>query len=396
MHIRMSDFDRVHFVQDHWDDVVAQLPPNLDELAAKHGVLKYRRAIPNVPALLRLGFAYSILDQSLRTVAAWGGSARVCKPLSDVALLNQLQRLRPLVAALLQLMLDPRQDLATLPPGLTLIDATSFGQTGTDWRVNLAYSGSCGLSVGIGVSRGSVGESVDVQRLRPGDVVIGDRYYAKSKLLFQVRAAGADALVRATRSIRLKRADGTSCRPDDFTGGDTMKAGEVMEHEVQVPNHKGQAIPMRLIIIRKTDAAAEHTVTKLLRLKSKKGRVNTDSPEARLAAKHMYLLTTVSEDRATAAQIAVAYKFRWQIEIAFKRWKSLLHLDRVRAHGELAETYILCKLLAAVLVEAALEEAAISPWGARFARPAPGTRKVPRIKSPRQARSRAPPPGPSP
>lgn len=390
----MTTFDRATFVEDHWDDVVAQLPPNLDELAARHGVLKYRRAIPTVSALIRLGFAYSVADQSLRTVAAWGGSNRVCKPLSDVALLNQLQRLRPLVAALLQLMLDPRQDLATLPPGLTLIDATSFGITGADWRVNLAYSGSSGLSVSMGVTRGSVGETVDAQRLRPGDVVIGDRYYAKSKLIFEVRAAKADVLVRATRSIRLKRPDGSSCRPEDFTRGDTMKAGEIVEHEVQVPNHKGQGIPMRLIIIKKTDAAAEHTVAKLVRLKSKKGRVNTDSPEARLAAKHMYLLTTVSEDRATAAQIAVSYKFRWQIEIAFKRWKSLLHLDRVRAHGELAETYVLCKLLAAVLVEAALEEAAISPWGARFARPVPGTRKSPRIKSPRQGRSRAPPASP--
>lgn len=390
----MTTFDRATFVEDHWDDVVAQLPPNLDELAARHGVLKYRRAIPTVSALIRLGFAYSVADQSLRTVAAWGGSNRVCKPLSDVALLNQLQRLRPLVAALLQQMLDPRQDLATLPPGLTLIDATSFGRTGTDWRVNLAYSGFSGLSVSMGVTRGSVGETVDARRLRPGDIVIGDRYYAKSKLIFEVRAAKADVLVRATRSIRLKRPDGSACRPDDFTRGDTMKAGELVEHEVQVANHKGQVIPMRLIIIKKTDAAAEHTVAKLVRLKSKKGRVNTDSPEARLAARHMYLLTTVSGNRATAAQIAVAYKFRWQVEIAFKRWKSLLHLDRVRAHGELAETYVLCKLLAAVLVEAALEEAAISPWGARFARPAPGTYRIPRIKSPRQGRSRAPPASP--
>jgi hypothetical protein len=386
----MSTFDRERFVEDHWDDVVAQLPPNLDQLAAKHGVLKYRRAIPDVPALLRLGFAYSVLDYSLRTVAAWGGSSRVCKRLSDVALLNQLQRLRPLAAELLQLMLDPLQDLALLPPGLMLVDATSFGITGTDWRLNLAYSGATGLSVAIGLTRGSVGESIDVRRLRAGDVVLGDRYYAKSKLLFEVSAAGADVLVRATRSIALKRPDGRQSRPDDFTRTASMRAGEVAEHPVQVANHKGQMMPMRLIIVKKTDAATERTLVKLQRLKTKKGRVNTDSPEAQQAAQYMYLLTTVSEDRATAPQIAIAYRYRWQVEIAFKRWKSLLHLDRVRAHGELAETYILCKLLAAVLVEAALNEAAISPWGARFARAAPQANRAPRVKSARKARSRSP------
>ena len=362
-------------MKDHWDDIVAQLPPDLDALAKKHGVLKYRRAIPNVPALLRLGFAYSVLDQSLRTVAAWAGEAKICKPLSDVALMFQLQNLRPLVAALLQQMIDPLQDLAILPPGLTLVDATSFGLTGADWRVNLVYSGSTGLSVGLGLTSGTVGESVDISRLRKGDVVIGDRYYAKSQLLSAVVGAGADVLVRATRSVRLQREDGTGCRPEDFTRGATMKAGELVEHKVRVSSHRGQLVPMRLIIVRKTDAAAESSVEKLVRLKSKKGRTNTDSAEARDAAKYMYLLTTVSEDRAMPAQIAVAYRYRWQVELAFKRWKSILRLDGLRAHGALAETYIICKLLAALLVEAALQEAAISPWGARFAKPAPGTPK---------------------
>ena len=149
------------FVQDYWDDIVAQLPPELDRLATEHGVLKYHRCIPDAAALIRLAFAYSILDLSLRSVAAWGASAGVCKPLSDVAVLKQLRSLRPLVAALLQRQLDPRQDLATFPAGFTLVDGTSFGGPGgkgADWRVNLSYSGSAGLSVGIDLTTGAVGE----------------------------------------------------------------------------------------------------------------------------------------------------------------------------------------------------------------------------------------------
>lgn len=43
---------------------------------------------------------------------------------------------------------------------------------------------------------------------------------------------------------------------------------------------------------------------------------------------------------------------RWQIECAFKRLKSLLDLDELRAFDSaLAQTYLLAKLLGAILVD---------------------------------------------
>ncbi|MBE7558855.1 transposase [bacterium] len=46
------------------------------------------------------------------------------------------------------------------------------------------------------------------------------------------------------------------------------------------------------------------------------------------------------------------YRFRWQIEMEFKRLKGLHHLDHVRAKDEnLARTYVFGKLLGAVIVE---------------------------------------------
>ena len=59
---------------------------------------------------------------------------------------------------------------------------------------------------------------------------------------------------------------------------------------------------------------------------------------------------------------------RWQIEITFKRLKSLLHLDQLRAkEPALARAYILAKLLGALLVEElAASGVSFFPWGYRL------------------------------
>lgn len=50
--------------------------------------------------------------------------------------------------------------------------------------------------------------------------------------------------------------------------------------------------------------------------------------------------------------MADCYRLRWHIELAFKRLKSLLHLDALRAkEPELAKAWIFSNLLAAFLID---------------------------------------------
>ncbi|EHW91804.1 cvaB, IS186 transposase domain protein [Escherichia coli DEC10F] len=66
----------------------------------------------------------------------------------------------------------------------------------------------------------------------------------------------------------------------------------------------------------------------------------------------MLLLTSLPEDEYSAEQVADCYRLRWQIELAFKRLKSLLHLDALRAkEPELAKAWIFANLLAAFLID---------------------------------------------
>ena len=52
-------------------------------------------------------------------------------------------------------------------------------------------------------------------------------------------------------------------------------------------------------------------------------------PRSLIAAEFMILGTSLSKRGCTAKHILAVYRLRWQIELAFKRLKSLLHIDRL-------------------------------------------------------------------
>jgi hypothetical protein len=80
------------------------------------------------------------------------------------------------------------------------------------------------------------------------------------------------------------------------------------------------------------------------------------------------LFTTLPAAMLAAPAVLELYRFRWQIELAFKRLKQLLRLGRLpHKDPRAAQTWILAKLVVALLLETLYRNArAISPWGYRF------------------------------
>ena len=93
------------------------------------------------------------------------------------------------------------------------------------------------------------------------------------------------------------------------------------------------------------------------------------------AAGFMMLLTSLSAASATAEDVVRLYRMRWQVELAFKRLKSLGGFDALRADDpRLARSWLLAHLIAAVLIETSLGEGLDLPPprdpGSAAARPA--------------------------
>lgn len=74
------------------------------------------------------------------------------------------------------------------------------------------------------------------------------------------------------------------------------------------------------------------------------------------------VLTSLSTESFSAKDIIALYRLRWQVEIAFKRLKSLLQIGKLRAKKpELARSWIAAHLIAALLLDTMTQDFLDSP-----------------------------------
>jgi hypothetical protein len=253
-----------------------------------------------------------------------------------------------------------------------VVDATTIsrpGSVGTDWRVHLCYNLESLTIDSIDLTDASGGESLLRFAAEPDDILIGDRIYATRRGLWSVSQSGGHFVVRLNwQNLPLCTPDGNSFSLLSFLRSlpdavpQTCSVLTAPDQAHQIPS-----IPCWLVAVRKTEAAAQAARKEILRERAKKGR--SVDPRTLETAGYTFLITSLGNDAASAEEVLELYRFRWQIEIAFKRLKSLLALDKLPARQpELARTFIYAKLLAALLLDDFTHQfLAFSPWGFQLA-----------------------------
>jgi hypothetical protein len=140
------------------------------------------------------------------------------------------------------------------------------------------------------------------------------------------RAGTADFIVRlGWNALQLTNPAG---RAFDLIGYLPCLPSGSSPHEVNLHASVGRdepALAALLIVQRKTPEAAEATRSALRRAAARKGKAL--DPRSLSAAGFMILATSLPKSGYSAKAVLVADRLGWQIELAFKRLKSLLHLD---------------------------------------------------------------------
>ena len=79
----------------------------------------------------------------------------------------------------------------------------------------------------------------------------------------------------------------------------------------------------------------------------------------------IWILTTLSVAELPALAVLGLYRLRWQIELFFKRLKSLLHMDTLPSReGPTAKSWVFARLIAAALAQQLVQPSGpLSPWG---------------------------------
>ncbi len=352
-------------LEEQWPDLVAAVSAaiDLEATARTSGALVRRREIRSAEALLRLALAYGPGGLSLRMAAAWAGVSGLAE-LSDTAVMKRLRRAAPWLGEVAGALL--RRAAAAPPtqgplPGRRLRIADGSMITGPGgkrkWRLHAAFDPVAGRFTDLALTDERGAESFDRTDWRAGDVALGDRCYARPPALRRILAAGADFIVRTgwTR-LRLLDADGAPVAWERIFG--ELAVGEVAERAVSVDysgkggrSRGGAVFPARLIILRLAPEAAARAAKAQHRRQNRCRSHRPLQPLTVRATGHLMLATSPPAE-VSAAEVLEAYRLRWQVELAFKRLKTLLGLGRLPAKGEaLARSWLLAHLIVALLIE---------------------------------------------
>lgn len=340
------------------------LPAGWEDQARRSGALRRARGVDGAESLLRVLLMHLAAGCSLAETAARAQAAGLAK-LSAVALFKRLQAseewLRWLAAEQRKLLATPLPESARR---LRAVDATVVsepGSTGTDWRVHYSINLTtlqCDFFEITGVAGGETVRRVPIEK---GDIVLGDRAYSNPAGVAHVVEAGGDVLFRLNwHTLPLYHEDGR--RVNVLAALGRLKVGEIRDLPNWVLPAEGDAIPGRLIAVRRSAAATRHVIRKMELQANKKQKVVSE--QRRRSAQYFMAWTSLNEE-TPAENVLGFYRSRWQIELSFKRMKSLLGLGHLpKKDPASARAWLHGKLLASLLVERVIQAAnATSPWG---------------------------------
>jgi hypothetical protein len=206
------------------------------------------------------------------------------------------------------------------------------------------------------------GEVLNRFPVEPGDLVLADRGYCKPAGVEALHGRGAALIVRLnTGSFPLQNAGGQPFGLRERLAGITEPSA-VQDWDVHLACKK-QTLAGRLCVIGKS---AQATAQERWRIRNRSQRGGGEvQPETWEYAAWVMVFTTLGREQFNAAEVLEWYRVRWQVELIFKRLKSLAQLGHLPKHDpQSARAWLYGKLLTALLCQKLNRFGrAISPWG---------------------------------
>ena len=353
--------------EDDWQVLSTFLPIGWQTKARESGALQRCRKFENAEILLRTLLIHLADGCSLRETAVRAKYGHIAS-VSDVALLKRLKAsgewFRWMTVGVMKGWIE-QQPAAIFGEELRIrvIDGSTIqepGSTGSTWRIHYSIGLPSLQCDEVYVTSPEIGESFQQFRVHPGDVFLGDRNFGRRADIQHVVQGGGEVLVRINlTNLPLVNKKGASFPL--LRQLRTLTGTKLGDWEVWVP-YKNTLLAGRVCALKKSKEAAEKARRKVLQENSRKGAAV--KPETIEAAGYTFVFTTL--DRTfSPTKVLEMYRGRWQIEIVFKRLKSIIGLGHLRKTDlEGAKAWIHGKLLVAFLIEALIVAGErFFPWG---------------------------------
>lgn len=353
---------------DEWEILRDWLPDDLNHRARIHRFFQRERGLTDAECWLRLILMHVAGGLSLEQTAMRARELGLAQ-ISGVALFKRLRRAEGWLRDLSQHLLAEQQrrlGRGAWPSAYRMraIDATNIqepGSTGTAWRLHYSIRLPELVCDHYELTDDKGGEKLGRFQFQKGELVLADRGYSHRAGAAQVLDSGAALLLRWNHAVfPIKSSQGAVF--DLLAHLRRLPKRGAREWKVQF-EHADKPYSLRLCALRKNRVAAERARRKAQRKAQRNGTLAR--AESLEITAYILVLTSLPEGEFSANEVLRLYRCRWQVELAFKRLKSLLGAGHVpKSDDESARAWMQAKILTALLLERLLLEAKIfSPWG---------------------------------
>jgi len=345
--------------------LMRELPKGYEEECNKQGALIRRRGVTSAADLMMLSIFHLQNGCSLLEISEVARITKLGK-MSDVAFMNRFEKCgkwfkrinEELTARSVIEYEKPTWLEGKTVAGIDASEVKEKGRSGRRYRLHYALDILKMASIEYKITGSEVGESICNFALQPGMIVIADRAYANIKGIEHCNKSGAEYIIRLRKNSFTVR-DEENEKIDMLALLDRLDMDEHADISAFATNVNGEKVPIRICAKRKTPEAISQTKKKLHRKESKCQL--TISEETKTFNEYIVLVTNLYTT-ASAEEIMEAYRLRWQVEIYFKRLKSIMDLGELpKRRPESVVAWLNGKMMVALLIEAVIAKGSFSP-----------------------------------
>lgn len=301
----------------------------LEKKLSRRKLIKRKRVIKNYRIIIRAVFLFITEELSFQRLS----DRMACEyeiSMSDTAWRKQILKIAPdFLEVAKECEMESRGEKKEKHYyGLDATNISIQGKKDEYYRIHTQYEIEEGSIKYAKITDKYIGESITHFPIEEGSIYLADRAYGKSKQLEYIIENKGGFIVRISPfQIRLFK----DCECKEKLDLCKKIEGERFTEKCYIKD-KEKIVPIRIIGIKKPEEKQKEAEKKT---KRKARRKQYEASEKAIEFSKWFIVATSMNVLDTEDEIAEIYRKRWQIELLFKRMKTLLNLRSIRRSDSL-------------------------------------------------------------
>jgi hypothetical protein len=353
--------------QTNVDELIKRLPEDYERACFETKAIERKREIKNPMDLIKLVLLYLIGGYSQIEMSVIASEMGIAK-LNDTAFLKRFAKCREWLSWMVSEIIPKPIVEYALPESLQgysiaavdASDVTEKGRSGRTFKLHYAIDLITFKCLSCKITGQKTGETLKNFSLKEKWILLADRIYGTLTSMEHCIQAKADFILRL-RYAAFKLYDSSGNEIELLKKLCKVTSDIATDIEVYVKLPALGFTRLRICAVRIPDEKLENVKRRNKRKDSKK---QTKTSAQALKMSEYVVVITALPAIISACDIICLYQLRWQVEIFFKRLKSIMDFGNVPLKREDSiHAWLNGKLLISLLIEQMLSEVSFSPYG---------------------------------